>query len=107
MEFRLTHMPADFESLSHPEKIKAIVPSRIDRVRYYGSVAMGMFKASTMDVVHGLRHTLGDQPYSDEYHQKYLRENDAKLFDMAVKHGSIALHPESLLDDDWRSAVDG
>lgn len=103
----LNRVPANFESLSHPEKIKAIVPSRLDRARYYGSVAVGMFKASTLDVVYGLRHVLAGKPLSDEHHQKYLNEGNAKLFDMAVKHGAIELRPESLLADDWQSEVDG
>ncbi len=90
------------------EQIRLVVPNRADRTRYYGIVAVAMFKSSALDVVHGLRYALGlgNEYLSRDYHQHHMHEADTRLFDLAIKNDTLQLHPESLLDDDWQSAVE-
>ncbi|HET7059925.1 MAG TPA: hypothetical protein VFH99_01240 [Candidatus Saccharimonadales bacterium] len=90
------------------ERIRLVVPNRIDRGRYYGIIAVAMFKSSALDVVHGMRYALGlgDEYLRRDYHKRHMHGADARLFDFAIKNDTLRLHPESLLDDDWRSTVE-
>lgn len=99
-------LPPDFSSLKDNEKIKFILPGRIERIKYYGFVALAVFKSIPRDVLHGLASTLKNESTTRNFQAEYLHQADVRLFDMAVNNGTVKLNPESLLDEDWKSELD-